>query len=63
MKDYVTTAELATRLGVSSARVPQLIVDGVIKAEKFGRDNFLSEREAQRIQNSDRRPGRPVAKR
>jgi excisionase family DNA binding protein len=45
MKDYLTTTQTAERLNISQARVRQLIIEGVIKAEKFGRDNFISENE------------------
>lgn len=37
-KDTYTTAEAATALGVTVGRVRQLVLDGTLKAEKFGRD-------------------------
>ncbi len=63
MKGYITTKELADRLGISSARIRQLITAGVIRgAEKFGRDNFIPESEAARIERLERKPGRPASK-
>ncbi len=60
MKDYLTTTDAAARLGISQARVRQLILDGAIKgATKMGRDHVIPESEVTRLQNTDRRPGRP----
>lgn len=59
MKGYSTTKEAGERLGVTPDRVRQLISEGVIKAEKFGRDNFISETELKRVEKLDRKPGRP----
>ena len=36
-----------------------MILDGVIRAEKVGRDNFISEAEIKRIAKQNRKPGRP----
>ncbi len=36
-----------------------MILDGLIKAEKVGRDNFISESEAKRLENVRRGAGRP----
>ena len=59
MKGYLTTTQTAKRLNVSQARVRQMILDGVIKADKFGRDNVISEVELKRIEKLDRKAGRP----
>jgi excisionase family DNA binding protein len=59
MKGFLTTKQTADRLGISPARVRRLIIDGVIKAEKVGRDNFVSEGEVKRLESEDRKPGRP----
>ena len=60
MKDYLTTSQTAEKLGVSTARVRQMIIEGVItKAEKIGRDNFIPESEVARLQTFERKPGRP----
>ena len=60
MKDFLTTSQTAERLGISSARVRQMIIEGIItKAEKIGRDNFIPESEVKRLEKFDRKPGRP----
>ncbi len=59
MKDYLTTIEAAKRLNVDPSRIRRMILDGVIIAEKFGRDNVISEVEMKRIEKLDRKPGRP----
>jgi excisionase family DNA binding protein len=63
MKGFLTTKEAAERLNVSGARIRQLISEGVIKgAEKFGRENVIPESEVKRLENTERKPGRPVKK-
>ena len=37
-----------------------MILDGVIKAEKVGRDNFILESEVKRLESIERKPGRPT---
>ena len=59
MKGYLTTTQTAERLNVSQARVRQMIIEGIIKAEKVGRDNFISESEVKRLEKLDRKAGRP----
>ncbi len=59
MKGFLTTTQTAERLNISQARVRQLIIEGVITAEKFGRDNFIPESEVKRIEKLDRKAGRP----
>ena len=59
MKGYLTTTQAAERLKVSQTRVRQLIIEGIIKAEKVGRDNFILESEVKRLENIERKPGRP----
>ncbi len=59
MKGYFTTTQIAERLNVSQARVRQMIIEGIIKAEKVGRDNFISDAEVKRIVSLDRKSGRP----
>jgi excisionase family DNA binding protein len=41
-KKTYTTAEAATRLGVTVGRVRQLVLDGTLQAEKFGRDLVIT---------------------
>lgn len=43
MNRGLTTAEAAERLGVSTARVRRLVLDGRLPAEKFGRDLVIYE--------------------
>ncbi len=62
MKGYLTTKQAAERLNVVPSRVRRMILDGVIKAEKIGRDNFILESEVKRIEKIDRKPGRPAKK-
>lgn len=59
MKGYLTTKQAAERLNVVSSRIRRMILDGVIRAEKFGRDNVISEAEIKRIEKLDRKAGRP----
>lgn len=61
MDGYLTTSEAAKRLGVTAARVRQMILDGIISgAEKFGRDNVIPEAEIERLEKTDRKAGRPA---
>ena len=60
MKGYLTTKQAAERLNVVPSRVRRMILDGVINAEKVGRDNFISESEVKRVEKLDRKPGRPA---
>lgn len=62
MKGFLTTTQTAERLKISQARVRQLIIEGIIKAEKVGRDNFISENEVKRLESVERKPGRPAKK-
>jgi hypothetical protein len=49
-------------LGITPDRVRQLIIEGTIKAEKFGRDNFIAESEVERVKRLERKVGRPPKK-
>jgi len=60
MNGYLTTKQTAERLNVVPSRIRRMILDGVIQAEKIGRDNFISESEVQRLESLDRKPGRPA---
>ena len=59
MKGYLTTTQTAERLKVSQTRVRQMIIEGIIKAEKVGRDNFIPEAEVKRLESIERKAGRP----
>jgi excisionase family DNA binding protein len=55
--ETLTTKEVAARLGVSSARVRQLVLAGDLPAEKFGRDLMIKESDLRLV--ADRPMGRP----
>ena len=58
MEGYITTTEAAERLGVSSARIRQLVASGKLPAQKFGPVNVVKESDLELIRD---RPsaGRP----
>jgi excisionase family DNA binding protein len=62
MKNYLTTKQTGERLGITPDRVRQLIIEGTIKAEKIGRDNFIAKSEVERVQKLNRKAGRPPKK-
>lgn len=62
MQGYLTTKQAAERLNVVPSRIRRMILDGVIKAEKIGRDNFIPESEVERLEKLERKPGRPPKK-
>jgi excisionase family DNA binding protein len=41
-KRYYTTAEAAAELGVTPARVRQMVLNSELEAEKFGRDLMIA---------------------
>jgi excisionase family DNA binding protein len=43
MNKGLTSTEAADRLGISTARVRRLVLDGRLRAEKFGRDLVIYE--------------------
>jgi excisionase family DNA binding protein len=57
MSTSLTTQQAAEKLGVTVSRVRQLVLDGRLPAEKFGRDLVIKESDLKRVE--DRRPGRP----
>jgi excisionase family DNA binding protein len=60
MAKLLGTREAARVLGVTQARVRQLILGGLILAEKVGRDHLIDPAELKRFSSEDRRlPGRP----
>lgn len=54
MQGYVTTTEAAERLGVSSARVRQLVASGKLPATRFGPVNMVKETDLALVEH---RPG------
>ncbi len=57
MSASITTKEAAERLGVSPARIRQLVLAGELPAEKFGRDLMIKESDLKLVE--DRPMGRP----
>lgn len=63
MSKLYTTETAAEFLGVTAARVRQLILEGRLKSEKYGRDHLIKEPELQWYTTSGKRkPGRPRIK-
>lgn len=61
MSKYYTTKEAARYLGVTAARIRQLILEDRIKSEKMGRDHIISKSELADYQKQGKRkPGRPL---
>ncbi len=58
-----TTESAAEYLHVTPARVRQLIIDGRIKSEKYGRDHLIPESELKRYAvGGKKKAGRPPKK-
>jgi excisionase family DNA binding protein len=53
----LTTREVATRLNVSLRRVRQLIEEGRLPSQQFGRDHLIKEDDVKLVE--DRKRGRP----
>jgi len=47
----MTTTEAAAKLGVSDARIRQLILAGKLKAKKIGRDWHITETQLKKLQS------------
>ena len=58
MESFLTTQQVAERLGVTAGRVRQMIVDGQLPATKMGRDNFIRAEDLQLV--AGRKVGRPA---
>lgn len=54
---YLTTKETAQKLGVSTGRIRQMVMNGQLPAEKFGRDLMIKEIDIKAVEN--RKTGRP----
>jgi len=55
--------QAAERLGISAARIRQMVLDGQIKGvEKIGQNNLIPEKEIHRLEGLDRKAGRPSSK-
>ncbi len=58
MKDLLTTAEAAEIVGLSDARIRQLVLAGILPAEKFGKANLIKRADLKVLEN--RKLGRPA---
>jgi hypothetical protein len=58
MENLLTTEEAAKRLGVTPARVRQLILSGQLPARKFAKVNMIDARDLELVKNR-RKVGRP----
>ena len=58
--DALTTQEAAALLGVSTARIRQMIGTGVLAAQKHGRDHLIARADVEAARGRRTTPGRPV---
>lgn len=49
MKDLLTTKEVANLSGISEARVRQLILEGKLASQKFGRFNLIKKKDLVKV--------------
>jgi excisionase family DNA binding protein len=56
-ENYLTTPQVAKRLGVSIRRVQALIKAGRLPSRQYGRDHIINEADLALV--ADRKPGRP----
>ena len=57
LEGFLTTKQVAEKLGVSVGRVQQLIAEGRLPATKIGQTNLVKESDLKLIE--DRKTGRP----
>lgn len=57
VEGFLTTKEVAEKLGVSVGRVQQLIAEGRLPATKIGQTNLVKESDLKLVEN--RKTGRP----
>ncbi len=62
MSNKITTTEFAERVDLTAPRIRQLIMMGVIEAEKFGRDYMIDVKYIEVIKNRPERRGRKANK-
>jgi excisionase family DNA binding protein len=59
MAEMLTTAQAAARLGVHPSRIRHMVRDGLLPAERFGRDLAIPAAAVEEAARTRRRPGRP----
>jgi excisionase family DNA binding protein len=60
MENWLTTKEAAEKLGLTHVRVNQLIKDGILPAEKRGRDYLIKESDLAKAEaRNTKKTGRP----
>lgn len=57
LEGFLTTKEVAEKLGVSVGRVQQLVAEGRLPATKIGQTNLVKEADLKLVEN--RKTGRP----
>ncbi|HEY0320110.1 MAG TPA: helix-turn-helix domain-containing protein [Pyrinomonadaceae bacterium] len=57
MNEFLTTEQAAAELGVSDSRVRQLILEGKLPAQKFGRSHMIKRSDLKNVEIGNR--GRP----
>ena len=55
---YLTTKEVAEKKGVTVGRIQQLVADGILPAQKVGRDNLIKESDLDKVKTYGK-AGRP----
>lgn len=55
--DFLTTKQVAERLGITPRRVQALVTAGKLPAQKIGRDYLIKEKDLKLVEN--RKVGRP----
>ena len=63
MSKKITTIKFAEKVDLTAPRIRQLILLGIIEAEKFGRDYMIDEKYIEVIKNRPERRGRKPATR
>ncbi len=58
-RELFSVAEAAAELGITRARVNQLIDNGTLTAQKIGRSYVISKDELEKARQRNRSPGRP----
>lgn len=56
-KDFYTTEEAAAHLRVTVGRVRQMIVDGTLETERFGRAHMISKKALKAAEQRRTKPG------